>query len=326
MSRNNILVVIPEWERDHLPRLLRAAEKIMCPSSLIDVLELGYRIPTKILVPKESVKSYFYSVLEPYGTLNDGLLAVGKLVKEKDYGVLVFGDSESSLWLAGLIAGSYSIEVVTEVIDLGRLDGELFFKRPAYEESLVQEIVYGGEAPIAISVRTGAFKPKMGVVEEITPIQVEPGKTYQTTIQVRVKEIIGKTGGDLGKAKVVVGAGLGIEDPEKLKLVQRLAEILGGEWGVTRPLVDNGWAPRERMIGHSGVKISPQLYIALGISGAPYHVSGVSGAETIIAVNKDPGAPIFRVSDYGLVGDLSKVLPELIRLLEKKLGSDRTSS
>jgi electron transfer flavoprotein alpha subunit len=116
---------------------------------------------------------------------------------------------------------------------------------------------------------------------------------------------------DLGSAQMIVGVGRGIKDPANIPIAQELATALGAELGASRPICDNGWLPMERQIGSSGQTISPKLYLAVGISGAIQHLVGIKGSLCVVAINKDPDAPIFEVADYGIVGDLMEIVPAL---------------
>jgi electron transfer flavoprotein alpha subunit len=122
---------------------------------------------------------------------------------------------------------------------------------------------------------------------------------------------------DLTAAERIVSVGRGIKGPEHIALVQALAEALGAEVAASRPICDNGWLPMDRQIGSSGQTVAPKLYLALGISGAIQHVVGMKGAKTIVAINKDPEAPIFELADYGVAGDLFEIVPALIAELKK---------
>ena len=122
---------------------------------------------------------------------------------------------------------------------------------------------------------------------------------------------------DLTAAERIVSVGRGIKGPEHLDLVKQLAEALGAEIAASRPICDNGWLPMDRQIGSSGQTVAPRLYLALGISGAIQHVVGMKGARTIVAINKDPEAPIFEIADYGIAGDLFEIVPALIAELKK---------
>ncbi len=122
---------------------------------------------------------------------------------------------------------------------------------------------------------------------------------------------------DLGAAEIIVSVGRGIKEAENIELVQKLATALGAELAASRPICDNGWLPMERQVGSSGQTVAPKLYLAIGISGAIQHLVGMKGSKTIVAINKDPEAPIFEIADYGIVGDLFQVVPALIEALSK---------
>jgi electron transfer flavoprotein alpha subunit len=121
----------------------------------------------------------------------------------------------------------------------------------------------------------------------------------------------------LGAAEMIVAVGRGIKEKENLPVVEELAQALGAELAASRPICDNGWLPMERQIGSSGQTVSPRLYLAVGISGAIQHLVGMKGARSIVAINKDPDAPIFEVADYGIVGDLFEVVPALTAEIKK---------
>jgi electron transfer flavoprotein alpha subunit len=125
---------------------------------------------------------------------------------------------------------------------------------------------------------------------------------------------------DLTAASVIVSVGRGIKEKDNLPMIEELAQALGAEIAASRPICDNGWLPMERQVGSSGQTVSPKVYIAVGISGAIQHLVGMKGAKTIVAINKDPEAPIFEVADYGIVGDLFDVIPALTAEVKKARG------
>jgi electron transfer flavoprotein alpha subunit len=150
---------------------------------------------------------------------------------------------------------------------------------------------------------------------EVVPFDFTPD---ESAVKSRVTgfEEVGGGDVDITEADVLVSVGRGIEEEENIELVERLADALGATLSSSRPIVDNGWLPKNRQVGQSGKVVTPEVYIAVGISGAVQHVAGMKGAETIVAINTDPNAPIFDIADYGVVGDLFEVVPELIEEFE----------
>jgi electron transfer flavoprotein alpha subunit len=188
---------------------------------------------------------------------------------------------------------------------------------PVFTRQLMQGRLNGsyrstGNGPCFISVQAGAFRadeaqPGAAAVSVFTPT-IEPAQ-IRTRPSERFRDAAQTV--DLSAAHRIVGVGRGIKDAANLPLVQDLATALDAELGASRPICDNGWLAMERQIGSSGQTIAPRLYLALGISGAIQHLVGIKGSQCVVAVNKDPGAPIFEAADYGIVGDLMEVVPAL---------------
>ena len=188
---------------------------------------------------------------------------------------------------------------------------------PTFTRQLLQGRLSGtyrhtSGGPCFISVQSGAFREEAigagaSEVSVFTPvidaaqIRTKPGEPFRDSAQTV----------DLGSAAMIVSVGRGIKDAENLPLVQDLATALGAEIAASRPICDNGWLPMERQVGSSGQTVSPKLYVAVGISGAIQHLVGMKGSQCVVAINKDPDAPIFEVADYGIVGDLFDVVPAL---------------
>jgi electron transfer flavoprotein alpha subunit len=196
-------------------------------------------------------------------------------------------------------------------------DGQLVFVRPVFQGRLLADVAVDGAALVtfqigavrADSVVRGAAAAPVRVVAaalDAGAIRQQPDTPFR-----EAKQAV-----DLTQAERIVAVGRGIKDQEKISLAQQLATAIGGEIGASRPICDAGWLPMDRQIGSSGQTVTPKVYIALGISGAIQHLVGMKGSRTIVAVNKDPEAPIFEIADYGIVGDLFEVVPALIKELQ----------
>lgn len=200
-------------------------------------------------------------------------------------------------------------------LDVDEETGNVLWTRPTFGGNLMAQIQCPDHRPQMGTVRPGVFK-KSAHVSGHAEIIREEIRVPRENIRTQVLEIIREIGGgavDLESAEIVVAGGRGVGGPEGFVLIRELADVLGGEVGASRPAVDSGWIPHAHQIGQTGKTIGPKLYIACGISGAIQHTAGIAGAETVVAINSDPEAPIFSVADYGIVGDLFEVLPALIR-------------
>jgi electron transfer flavoprotein alpha subunit len=189
--------------------------------------------------------------------------------------------------------------------------------------------VFGGATTVRARVRTGtpvlAIKPNSFPVAEApaSPEVVELELAAEATDRVRVTDhVVQEQGGrpDVAEAEIVVSGGRGLQDPANFALVEALADALGAAVGASRAAVDAGWYPHQHQVGQTGKTVSPQLYVAVGISGAIQHRAGMQTSKTIVAVNKDADAPIFAISDFGVVGDLFKVVPRLTDEVAKRKG------
>jgi electron transfer flavoprotein alpha subunit len=197
---------------------------------------------------------------------------------------------------------------------------------PEFTRQLMQGRLNGvyrhmGGGACFVSVQAGAFRADAvedGSAEvsvfspaiEAAQIRTRPGERYRGSAQTV----------DLGSAQRIVSVGRGIKEAENIPLVQELATALGAELGASRPICDNGWLAAERQVGSSGQMVAPKLYLAVGISGAIQHLVGMKGSQCVVAINKDPGAPIFEVADYGIVGDLFEVVPALTEAVRAAKG------
>ena len=192
------------------------------------------------------------------------------------------------------------------------------FTRPVFQARLLADVRAVGAAPHFATLQAGAVRAD-ALQKGSAPVSTQAASLDAAAVRQRpdapFKE--SKQAVDLTAAERIVSVGRGIKGPEHLDLVKQLAEALGAELAASRPICDNGWLPMDRQIGSSGQTVAPKLYLALGISGAIQHVVGMKGARTIVAVNKDPEAPIFEIADYGIAGDLFEIVPALIAELKR---------
>lgn len=211
--------------------------------------------------------------------------------------------------------------LLPEVTGFASGDGGLLWSRPVMGGKLQSKVRVKGEGTVLVSVQSGSFPADEAArgEAEVKPLGVDLSGVKPD------REILGyeQVGGDkvdLTKADVIVAVGRGVGGADKMAVIEELAKVLNADIGASRPVIDNGWLPRDRQIGSSGQTVAPKLYIAAGISGAIQHLVGMKGSTVIVAINKDPGAPIFNVADYGIVGDLHEVLPALTEAIRAAKG------
>jgi electron transfer flavoprotein alpha subunit len=225
---------------------------------------------------------------------------------------VVFPHTYQTVDYMARLAQTAGAGLLPEVTAFDGEGGDLTWTRPVMGGKLQSKVKVKGEGSVLVSVQSGAF-PADGVVRGEAPVQpldVDLGAVKPDREILGYEEVGGDTV-DLTKAEIILAVGRGVGGADKMAPVEALAKALGAEIGASRPVIDNGWLPRDRQIGSSGQTVAPKLYIAAGISGAIQHLVGMKGSSVVVAINKDPGAPIFTVADYGIVGDLHEVLPAL---------------
>jgi electron transfer flavoprotein alpha subunit len=213
-------------------------------------------------------------------------------------------------------APSLSVEMgfpmVTDCIGLSLEGSQLKGTRSIYGGKINANVSLKDSQGYIATIRPGIFSPKLPSVKE-GGIVIEPSPLKGTIDAKKFVEYIEApiTGEDITQAEIIVAVGQGIGGPEHIPMIQEVAKNLGGVIACSRPVVDRNWLPKERQVGISGKTVKPKVYLAIGISGAFQHVTAMQGSETIIAINKDPRAPIFGVADYGIVDDFQNVIPVL---------------
>jgi len=234
------------------------------------------------------------------------------LITQRKPTLTLIGHTAFGVDLAPSLATQLNLPLATDCIDLDFEGKRLAVVRQVYGGKVNVKARLRGSMSYVVTIRPATFEvqetePLGGETVEIKSPLVEDIK-YKRFIEY-VQPAVGEV--DIASAEVIVGVGRGIKDEENMSIVGALADALGGVLGCSRPIVDKEWLPKDRQVGTSGKTVKPKLYIAVGISGAFQHVTGMKNSDLIIAINKDPKAPIFRVADYGVVDDLFKVVPVL---------------
>jgi electron transfer flavoprotein alpha subunit len=239
--------------------------------------------------------------------------AVEALHADIDPEALVMANSVNGLDYAPAVANSLDLPLVTDAVGLN-YDGGLTVTREMYGSKVETTVDVSGDQ-YAVTLRGGEWPAAAGVGEaEIAEFDADIDT--DTGSNVTGFEEVGGGDVDISEADFIVSIGRGIEEEDNLPLIEDLVEATDATLASSRPIVDNGWLPKNRQVGQSGKVVTPDVYLAIGISGAVQHVAGMKGSDTIIAINTDPNAPIFDIADYGIIGDLFDVVPELVEEFE----------
>lgn len=220
--------------------------------------------------------------------------------------------------LAAAVATRLDVGLATDCIDLEvSEEGDVLVKRPVFSGKAHSQLKLQGSRPYLITLRPNIFRGE-GPVETRTGEAVKEEASLPEISRL-VGELVREVGTqlDITEARIIVSGGLGMQGPENFQLLEDLAGVLGAAVGASRPVVDNGWQEYSHQVGQTGRTVSPDLYIACGISGAVQHLAGMSSSRCIVAINSDPNAAIFSVADYGIVGDALKIVPLLTREFQK---------
>lgn len=247
--------------------------------------------------------------------------ALAPAVREAAPGYVVFPHTYQSVDYVARLAQETGSAFLPEVTGFEPADGGPLWSRPVLGGKMRSQVRVRGEGTVLVSVQSGAFSADDtgSGSAEVRDLGGDLAGLQPDREILEVEEVAGDTV-DLTKADVIVAVGRGIGGADKMGPVEELAKALGAEIGASRPVIDNEWLPRDRQIGSSGQTVAPKLYVALGISGAIQHTVGMKGSGVVVAVNKDPNAPIFALADYGVVADIHELVPALTAAVKEAKG------
>jgi electron transfer flavoprotein alpha subunit len=266
----------------------------------------------------QEVVTLDHAALEPY-TPDGFTAALEQAIGQLSATYVLLPHTYQTRDFAPKLAARMDRALVTDVTAIKQVDGQVAFVRPMFQGKLTADVALQGDAPYFATFQIGAYR-----VDQVAK-GASPASTRALAIEMDASTIRqkpeapfqqAKQAVDLSQAERIVSVGRGIKEQANIAIAQQLAEALDAEIAASRPICDAGWLPMERQVGSSGQTVAPKLYLALGISGAIQHLVGMKGANTIVAINKDPDAPIFEIADYGIVGDLFEIVPAMIDALK----------
>ncbi len=270
----------------------------------------------------DKVYAVEHALLQDY-TPDAYTIALRQLVELVKPSIVLFPHTYQVSDFLPKLAASLGKVAVSDAISHRVDHGKLVLARQLFQGKVVVDARFAGDPPHFASLQAGAYPPDR-LVPEGTPHPAAPVEKFAPRISpgdVRTRPLDlfreSQQSVDLGAAEIIVSVGRGIQEAGNMPLIEKLAQALGAELGASRPVCDAGWLPNDRQVGGSGQTVAPKMYMAIGISGAIQHLVGMKASRTIVAINKDPNAPIFEVADYGIVGDLLEVVPALIEALQQ---------
>ena len=238
---------------------------------------------------------------------------IAQVVRQTEADLLLIGYSLVGMELTPAVATHLGVNALTNCVNVAIIDGAVTVTRPVFDGTLHEQIALDDESAV-IALQKGSFPAIEPAAKQATvaPVSIDvAGIPSRSKVLATLQEPTGDV--DITKAEIVVSIGRGVGNEDKIPIVAELAEALGGVLACSRPVVDVGWLPRERQVGASGRTVTPKVYLACGISGAIQHLTGMRDSRRIIAINKDPNAPIFGVAHIGVVGDLFEIVPALTK-------------
>jgi electron transfer flavoprotein alpha subunit len=265
----------------------------------------------------EKVYAVEHALLKDY-TPDAYTIALRQLVEHAKPNVVLFPHSYQVRDFLPKLAASLGTVAVSDVIAHRVENGQVTLVRQLFQGKINADVRFAGETPHFASLQAGAYRADQMAVgsaamEKFAP-RIEAGEIRTKPLELFRES---QRAVDLSAAGIIVSVGRGIKEADNIPLVQKLADALGAELAASRPICDAGWLPMERQVGSSGQTVAPKMYMAIGISGAIQHLVGMKGSRIVVAINKDANAPIFEVADYGIVGDLFQIVPELIEAVKR---------
>lgn len=276
----------------------------------------------KVIFVKSPTLRHYRTI--PYSTI------IGQLIKERKPNYFILGATHNGRDLASRIAVKVTTGITADCteLDVDPAKKLLEARRPAFGGAILASILCAKHKPQMASARPGIFKPIDPIKGRTGELEVIESNIKEEDIITKLLTIVRKEEIDITTANVIVAGGLGLGKKEGFSILEELAKELGGIVAASRPAVDAGWITRDRQVGQTGKTVNPKLYVAVGISGAIQHIAGMKGSEFIIAINKDPNAPIMKYADIAIVGDLYDIVPKLIEEIRngKKALREKTST
>ncbi len=281
-------------------------------NSNLTALLLGYNTENFV----EKIKSQAHRILvinsEVFKNFNSESyqIVLSEILKKETPFITLIGHTACGMDICPALATQMEFPFTTDCLDVDVVENKVKVTRQMYDGKLNARLIIRENPSYLFTLRAGNYPSEESSLKtEIVNIKssvTEPDyRKFVEYIEAAAGDV------DITKSDIVIGIGRGIKEQENLSMIEEFADNIGGVVACSRPIVDADWLPKDRQVGSSGKTIKPKLYIAIGISGAFQHITGMKGAETIIAINKDPNAPIFNEADYGIVDDLFKVIPVL---------------
>ena len=265
----------------------------------------------------DKVYSVEHDLLKDY-TPDGYTAALRQLIAQAKPSLVLFPHTYQVRDFLPKLAASLDRVAVSDVVGHRMENGALILVRQLFQGKVNSDIRFAGEGPHFASLQAGAWRADQAVAGT-APVETFTPQLAAADIRTKPLDLFRESqrAVDLGAAEIIVSVGRGIKEADNIPMVEQLAQALGAELAASRPICDAGWLPMERQVGSSGQTVAPKMYLAVGISGAIQHLVGMKGSRTIVAINKDANAPIFEVADYGIVGDLFQVVPELTEAVKK---------